>query len=69
MAIYREQLEAFHPLPVTMRSLDIGGDKCLPYFPIKEETRSSAGAAFASPSIIPRSSCCRPAPCSRPAPG
>ncbi|WP_313289888.1 phosphoenolpyruvate--protein phosphotransferase [Stutzerimonas nitrititolerans] len=37
MAIYREQLEAFHPLPVTMRSLDIGGDKCLPYFPIKEE--------------------------------
>lgn len=37
MAIYREQLEAFHPLPVTMRTLDIGGDKCLPYFPIKEE--------------------------------
>ena len=37
MAIYREQLEAFHPLPVTMRTLDIGGDKSLPYFPIKEE--------------------------------
>ena len=34
--IYREQLAAFHPLPVTMRSLDIGGDKALPYFPIKE---------------------------------
>ena len=34
--IYREQLAAFHPLPVTMRSLDIGGDKSLPYFPIKE---------------------------------
>ncbi len=35
--IYREQLEAFHPLPVTMRTLDIGGDKALPYFPISED--------------------------------
>lgn len=37
MVIYREQLAAFHPLPVTMRSLDIGGDKALSYFPIKED--------------------------------
>ena len=36
-AIYRQQLQAFHPLPVTMRTLDIGGDKALSYFPIKEE--------------------------------
>ena len=36
LAIYREQLQSFHPLPVTMRTLDIGGDKALPYFPIKE---------------------------------
>ncbi|MFK8018805.1 MAG: phosphoenolpyruvate--protein phosphotransferase [Pseudomonadales bacterium] len=35
--IYREQLEAFEPLTVTMRTLDIGGDKSLPYFPIEEE--------------------------------
>ena len=35
--IYREQLQAFAPFPVTMRTLDIGGDKSLPYFPIKEE--------------------------------
>lgn len=35
--IYREQLEAFAPRPVTMRTLDVGGDKPLPYFPIKEE--------------------------------
>lgn len=35
--IYREQLEAFAPRPVTMRTLDVGGDKALPYFPIKEE--------------------------------
>ncbi len=35
--IYREQLQAFHPHPVTMRTLDIGGDKSLPYFPIEED--------------------------------
>lgn len=35
--IYREQLSAFAPHPVTMRTLDIGGDKSLPYFPIKED--------------------------------
>jgi phosphotransferase system enzyme I (PtsP) len=34
---YREQLEAFAPSPVTMRTLDIGGDKALSYFPIQEE--------------------------------
>ncbi|MAM87169.1 MAG: phosphoenolpyruvate--protein phosphotransferase [unclassified Hahellaceae] len=34
---YREQLEAFSPGPVTMRTLDVGGDKSLSYFPIKEE--------------------------------
>ena len=34
--LYREQLEALHPSPVTMRTLDIGGDKALPYFPIEE---------------------------------
>ena len=34
--LYREQLEALHPCPVTMRTLDIGGDKALPYFPIEE---------------------------------
>jgi len=36
-ACYREQLEAFAPSYVTMRTLDIGGDKSLPYFPITEE--------------------------------
>jgi phosphotransferase system enzyme I (PtsP) len=35
--IYREQLAAFSPMPVTMRTLDIGGDKALSYFPIEEE--------------------------------
>ena len=35
--IYRMQLEAFAPRPVTMRTLDIGGDKALSYFPIEED--------------------------------
>lgn len=33
---YRQQLQAFAPSPVTMRTLDIGGDKSLTYFPINE---------------------------------
>ena len=37
MEIYRDQLQAFHPKKVTMRTLDIGGDKPLPYFPIEED--------------------------------
>ncbi|PKM21979.1 MAG: phosphoenolpyruvate-protein phosphotransferase PtsP [Gammaproteobacteria bacterium HGW-Gammaproteobacteria-14] len=36
-AIYHEQLKAFAPHSVTMRTLDVGGDKVLPYFPIHEE--------------------------------
>jgi phosphotransferase system enzyme I (PtsP) len=35
--IYRQTLNAFAPRPVTMRTLDIGGDKVLPYFPVEEE--------------------------------
>lgn len=34
---YRQHLEAFAPHPVTMRTLDVGGDKELPYFPINDE--------------------------------
>ena len=35
--IYRQHLQAFPKYPVTMRVLDIGGDKVLPYFNISEE--------------------------------
>lgn len=35
--IYRKLLESFAPRPVTMRTLDLGGDKNLPYFPIEEK--------------------------------
>lgn len=35
--IYRQLLNAFAPRPVIMRTLDVGGDKALPYFPVKED--------------------------------
>jgi len=35
--LYRQVLDAFPDQSVTMRTLDIGGDKCLPYFPIIED--------------------------------
>jgi phosphotransferase system enzyme I (PtsP) len=34
--VYREVLEEFSPNPVTLRTLDVGGDKILPYFPVQE---------------------------------
>ncbi len=35
--LYRTVLEAFAPMPVTLRTLDVGGDKILPYFPMEED--------------------------------
>lgn len=35
--IYRQMLMSFAPRPVIIRTLDVGGDKPLPYFPIKED--------------------------------
>jgi phosphotransferase system enzyme I (PtsP) len=37
LRIYRKALEAFAPRPVTLRTLDVGGDKMLPYFPVHED--------------------------------
>jgi phosphotransferase system enzyme I (PtsP) len=37
LRIYRNALEAFAPRPVTLRTLDVGGDKMLPYFPVHED--------------------------------
>jgi phosphotransferase system enzyme I (PtsP) len=37
LRIYRKALEAFAPRPVTLRTLDIGGDKVLSYFPVHED--------------------------------
>lgn len=36
-SIYREALETFRDQPVVLRTLDVGGDKPLSYFPIKED--------------------------------
>jgi phosphotransferase system enzyme I (PtsP) len=33
---YRQVLTTFAPRPVTIRTLDVGGDKPLPYFPVEE---------------------------------
>ncbi|MDT8385514.1 MAG: phosphoenolpyruvate--protein phosphotransferase [Gammaproteobacteria bacterium] len=35
--IYQQVLRSFAPRPVTFRTLDIGGDKALPYFPVVED--------------------------------
>ncbi len=35
--IYQEVMEALAPKPVVLRTLDIGGDKSLSYFPIEED--------------------------------
>lgn len=35
--IYRDVLETFAGMPVVLRTLDVGGDKPLSYFPIKED--------------------------------
>ncbi|MFT6926973.1 MAG: phosphotransferase system enzyme I (PtsP) [Psychromonas sp.] len=35
--VYQQLLDQYAPLPVTMRTLDIGGDKPLSYFPIVED--------------------------------
>ena len=37
LAIYRDILKLYAGRPVTLRTLDVGGDKSLPYFPIAEE--------------------------------
>ena len=37
VGIYRQVIEAFAAKPVVLRTLDIGGDKSLSYFPIKED--------------------------------
>ncbi|MCP4042164.1 MAG: phosphoenolpyruvate-protein phosphotransferase PtsP, partial [Gammaproteobacteria bacterium] len=34
---YRKVLESFAPRHVVMRTLDVGGDKALPYFPMEED--------------------------------
>ncbi|WP_113907161.1 phosphoenolpyruvate--protein phosphotransferase [Aliidiomarina celeris] len=37
LKLYKDVLQSYRGQPVVMRTLDIGGDKPLPYFPIQEE--------------------------------
>ena len=41
--IYRQILAAYAPRPVTMRTLDVGGDKPLPYLELDEEENPGLG--------------------------
>jgi len=42
-AAYRQVIAAFAPHPVTIRLLDVGGDKPIPYLPLKEEDNPFLG--------------------------
>ena len=43
VAVYRQVLAAYRGRPVHMRTLDIGGDKQLPYFPLGNEENPALG--------------------------
>ena len=43
LAAYRSVVEAFAPHPVTIRLLDIGGDKPIPYLPLEPEANPFLG--------------------------
>lgn len=43
VGVYRQVLEAYKNKPVYMRTLDIGGDKPLPYFPVDNEENPALG--------------------------
>ena len=43
VGVYRQVLEAYKGKPVYMRTLDIGGDKPLPYFPLDNEENPALG--------------------------
>ena len=43
VAVYSQVLSAYHGKPVHMRTLDIGGDKQLPYFPVENEENPALG--------------------------
>lgn len=56
VAQYQGMLQMFNDKPVTLRTLDVGADKQLPYMPISEENPCLVGVGFALRSISRRSS-------------
>ena len=70
LALYRAVLDAAGDKPVTFRTLDIGGDKVLPYMRDRgRRTRRSAGARSASASTGPACCAARCARCCGPPAG
>jgi phosphotransferase system enzyme I (PtsI)/phosphotransferase system enzyme I (PtsP) len=43
VSVYRQVLLAYQGKPVHMRTLDVGGDKQLPYFPVENEDNPALG--------------------------
>lgn len=43
IGVYRQVLDAYRGKPVHMRTLDVGGDKQLPYFPVDNEKNPALG--------------------------
>ena len=43
IGVYRQVLDAYKGKPVHMRTLDVGGDKQLPYFPVDNEKNPALG--------------------------
>ncbi|MCW8962523.1 MAG: phosphoenolpyruvate--protein phosphotransferase [Gammaproteobacteria bacterium] len=43
VSVYRQVLQAYQGKPVYMRTLDVGGDKQLPYFPLHNEDNPALG--------------------------
>ena len=68
--LYQEILKIMGTRPVVVRTLDIGGDKALPYLDfVRRITPSSAGAPFASRSDLPDLLKFNCAPCCGASPG
>ncbi len=68
-ARYRGILETYRNRPVCMRTLDVGGDKQLPYFPIVEENPFLGWRGSGSLWITPNCSWCSSRRCCGPAKG
>ncbi|MDP1647078.1 MAG: putative PEP-binding protein [Rubrivivax sp.] len=64
--VYREVLARFAPRPVTMRTLDVGGDKGLPYFPLQEDSAFLGWRGIRLTLDSRASSWCSCAPCCAP---
>ena len=68
VAQYQGMLQLFLNKPVTLRTLDIGADKQLPYMPISEENPCLGWRGIRLTLDQPEIFSCRCAPCCAPTP-